>query len=121
MLLMLTRHWVPWSLFVHAGICAWAYSLVAGVAGVASTAKVLALIPSANKSLSTAFTMSLLCAAIAFAGVVVSRSIQWAGNTFSWNMFGQNYTTYDTLLLTFAVLTVLLFVAVFGLYPRIKR
>ena len=121
MLLMLMRHWVPWSLLVHAGICAWAYSLVAGVAGVASTAKVLALIPSVNKSLSTAFTMSLLCAAIAFAGVAVSRSIQWAGSTFSWNMFGQNYTTYDTLLLTFATLTVLLFITVFGIYPRIKR
>ncbi len=117
MLAMLTRHWAPWPLMVHVKGCVWAFSLVAGVAGVAATSQTLALIPATNKSLSTAFTMSLLCAAIAFAGMFVYRSISWGIFASEWRMLGCTFTVYDSLLLTFATLAVLMLIAI-GLVRR---
>ncbi len=120
MLSMLARHWAPWSLLVHVGGCVWAFSMIAGVAGVAATSQTLALIPSVNKSLSTAFTISLICAAVAFAGIFVSRSISWGIFAVEWQMLGRTYTSYDSLLLAFATLAVLMLVTI-GMVPPIMK
>jgi MFS family permease len=120
MLTMLARHWVPWSLLVHTVGCVWAFSLVAGVAGVAATSQTLELIPAANKSLSTAVTISLVCAAMAFAGMFVSSAISWETLSPSWQLLGQSYTAYDSLLLAFASLTLLMLVTI-GLIPKVVK
>ncbi len=121
MLAMLARHWVPWSMLVHVGFCVWAYSLIAGVAGVAGTSQTMALIPSANKSLSTAFTISLVCAAAAAAGIFVSRSISWEIFADQWEMLGKSFTSYDALLLLFATLAIIMFFTLIIVQSVIKK
>jgi MFS family permease len=121
MLAMLARHWTPWPLMVHVGGCAWAFSLIAGVAGVAATSQTLALIPAANKSLSTAFTMSLMCASVAFAGMFVARSISWGIFAAEWQMLGRTFTSYDSMLLAFATLTALMLITIGMIPPILKK
>ena len=88
-LFMLVRHWMPWSLVVHVGICSFFFGLVGAAAGIAISSEVLALIPSANKSLSTAVNMSLINWGIALSGIFVSQSITWNIFTDEWTLFNQ--------------------------------
>jgi MFS family permease len=118
MLALLARHWMPWALPAHVGGCALLFSLVGGLAGVAITSETLALIPSANKSLSTAFTMTLFCGGAALSGLFVSHSISWEILSPEWRMLGRSFTAYDSLLLAFASMMLLLLVTI-GLVPRI--
>jgi len=120
LLFMLARHWMPWGLFLHAGICSLVFSFIASVAGIAVTSEVMALIPAANKSLSTAVSMSLISLAVALSQVFVSRSLSW--NIFSekWEAAGRAFSAYDSLLLLFAVL-ILLMLAAIGLVPKIVK
>ena len=120
MLTMLARHWMPWSLSVHVGGCMLVFSLVGGMAGIAVTSEALALIPASNKSLSTAFTMTLFSGAIALSGLFVSRSISWNILSPEWQMLGSTYTVYDSLILFFATMT-LLMLATIGLVPPIMK
>jgi len=120
MFAMLARHWVPWPLPVHVGGCSLAFSLVSATAGVAVTSEVLALIPAANKSLSTAVNVSLFNLGMALSGMFVSRSISWDILAPEWNMLDRNYTAYDSLLLAFATITLLMLVTI-GLVPRIAK
>lgn len=102
MLVMLSRHWAPWPLPVHVGGCVLLFSLVTGLAGVAVTAQTLSLIPAANKSLSSAATMTLLFSAFALSGLFVSRALEWSFLPHEWYWLGQTGTIYDILLLLFA-------------------
>ncbi len=120
MLSMLARHWVPWPLPVHVGGCMFAFSLIGGMAGIAITSEALALIPAANKALSTAFTMTLFNGAIALSGLFVSRSISWNILSPEWQMLGSTYTVYDSLVLFFATMT-LLMLATIGLVPPVLK
>ncbi len=120
MLAMLARHWVPWSLVAHVGGCSLAFSLVGGMIGVAVTSEMLALIPVANKSLSTAFTMTLSNGAIALAGMGVSKVIGWKILSPAWQILGRSYTAYDSLILFFAAMVLLMLVAI-GLIPPIGK
>lgn len=120
MLALLARHWTPWPLIVHAGGCSLFFSLIAGMAGVAVTSEIMALIPSANKSLSTGFSMTLINGAAALSGIGVARSISWNILSPEWTMLGRTYTAYDSLLLAFAIL-ILLMLAAIGLVPPIMK
>jgi predicted MFS family arabinose efflux permease len=120
MFAMLMRYWAPWSLMVHVGGCSLLFSLVGGTAGVAVTSEVLALIPAANKSLSTAVNMSLFNLAVALSQLFVSSSISWGILSPDWKMLGQSYTTYDALLLGFMTITLLMLVTI-GLVPAIAK
>ena len=117
---MLLRHWAPWSLEVHAAGCAFFFSMIGAMAGIASTSEVLALIPSANKSLSTAIHMSLFNLAVAFSCLFVSRSIGSTILSEKWETAGQEFTAYDSLLLAFATLILLMLVTL-GLVPKIAK
>lgn len=111
MLAMLARHWVPWALPAHVGGCMLAFSLVGGMAGVAMTSESLALIPSTNKSLSTALTMTLFSGGSALSGLLVSRLIGKKFISSGWKMLGHTYTAYDSLILFFTTMTLLMLVA----------
>jgi len=115
---MLCWRLVPWSLFIHAAFCAAAYSLVVGVAGVASTFKIMALIPANNKSLSTAFTTTLISGAVAISQLLVSRTIAWVGVS---KTAGILDSVYDLLLLFFTILIGLLFLFAFVFPPKTMR
>jgi MFS family permease len=119
-LFMLLRHWMPWPLTVHAGGCSFLFSMVGAAAGVAATSEMLALVPVSNKSLSTSVNTSLFNLAVALSGMFVSRSISWEWVAPEWVLVGQSYSSYDSLLLAFAGMTVLLLAAV-GLVPRIVK
>ena len=119
-LFMLMRHWMPWSLVVHAGICSFFFSMVAATAGVAVSSEVLALIPAANKSLSTAVYMSLANWGIALSGIFVSRSISWNIFAEKWQLLNRDYSAYDALLLGFATMIILM-LATIGLVPKIAK
>jgi hypothetical protein len=88
------------------------------LAGVASTAEMLALIPERNKSFSTALATTLYNAGVALAGLFVSRAIEWRALAARWTAFSVEYTRYDTLLLTFVVMLLVMLFAV-GLVPNI--
>ncbi|MBT8046217.1 MAG: MFS transporter [Pontiella sp.] len=120
MLAMLTRHWVPWSLAAHAGGCSLLFSLIIGMAGVGVSSEMLALIPETNKALSTACTLTLINGATAVSGMLVARAISWEILSSEWQMLGRTYSAYDTLLLAFAVLTLLMLGAI-RLVPKIVR
>ncbi len=120
MLSMLARHWVPWPLPMHVGGCMFAFSLIGGMAGIAITSEGLSLIPAANKSLSTSFTMTLFNGGIALSGMFVSRAINWDALAPEWQMLGRPYTVYDSLILFFASMTLLMLAAI-GLVPPILK
>lgn len=117
---MLGRHWMPWPLPVHVGICVLFFSLLMGMAGVAVTAESLALIPSANKSLSTAFTMTLINGSAALSSMLVARIIGSDVLPSEWKMLGRTYANYDSLILLFTGM-ILLMLAAIGLVVRFRR
>jgi len=112
MLAMLARHWMPWELSVHVGGCMLVFSLIGGMAGVAMTAESLALIPSTNKSLSTSFTMTLFNGGIALSALLVSHIIGRNVIPTEWQILENTYTAYDSLILFFAVMTLLMLGAI---------
>ena len=112
MLAMLARHWVPWGLPIHVGGCLLAFSLIGGVAGLAITAEMLALIPSTNKSLSSALTITLYNGGIALSSLLVSHFIGRKIISAEWQMLGHTYTIYDSLILFFAAMALLLLAAI---------
>ncbi len=117
---MLARHWMPWPLAVHAGACSFLFSMVGATAGVAVTSELLALIPATNKALSTAVNQALFSLAIALSGMFVSRSISWNILSPEWQMLGKSYSIYDSLLLAFATMIILM-LATIGLVPKIVK
>jgi MFS family permease len=117
---MLARHWVPWSLPLHAGLCAFFFSLLQGTKGIATTSEMLGLIPAGNRSLSTSVCMTLFSLGAAASGMFVSRSIAWGILSPEWQVLGRDFTAYDTLLLAFASMILLLLMTI-GLVPKIMK
>ncbi len=118
--LLLFRSAVPWTAFVHMILCTFLFSSIIAVSGVAATSEVLALIPAVNKSLSTAVYMTLLNLGMALPGLVVSRVIEWNVLAETWTLGSAVFSRYDTLLLAFACL-ILLMLAAIGLVPRVVQ
>lgn len=118
--ILLTRFWSPLVLPVHMGICTLLFSLISGTAGVALTSETMALIPAANKSLSTGFTMTLFSVGTGLSGMFVSRFIQGQDAVSGGMLFGQTYTTYDTLVFFFASMILMMLLAI-GLVPVVVK
>ncbi|MDZ8119342.1 MFS transporter [Pontiella agarivorans] len=119
-LFMLLRDMMPWTIFVHVLACTFVFSLVGAMAGVANTSEVLALIPATNKSLSTAVNMTLFNLGMALSGLIVSRLIEWHALAEEWKIGGLVFTDYDSILVGFAGLIVLM-LATIGLVPKVVR
>lgn len=119
-LMMIGRHWAPWSLVWHVGLCAFLFSLVEAVRGIAVTSEMMALIPAVNKSLSTSISMSLFSLGVALSGLFVSRSISWNILREKWVMLGQEFSAYDSLLMAFATMVLILLVTI-GLVPKVVK
>ena len=117
---MLMRHWVPWSLPIHTGLCEFLFNMTLAVQGIAVTSEMLALIPSSNKSLATAVSMSLFNFGVAISGLFVARSISWELLASEWQLLGHEFTRYDSLLLLFASLVLIMLIAI-GLVPKVVK
>ncbi len=119
-LLMLGRDAMPWSIFVHVLLCSFLFSTTGGVAGIAATSELLALIPATNKSLSTAVNMMLFNLGMALSALFVSRLIEWEILAERWELHGVSLTDYDTILIAFASLVILM-LATIGLVPKVVK
>jgi MFS family permease len=117
---MLVRYWVPWPLVVHVGLCSFVFSILEATKGIAVTSEMMGLIPSANRSLSTSVCMSLFSLGVAASGLFVSRAISWEILATEWQFLGRDFTAYDTMLLVFASMIIIL-LATIGLVPKIVK
>lgn len=117
---LLTRDLMAWSLFVHVAACTFCFSLTLAMAGVAATSETLALIPETNKSLSTAVYITLANLGVALPGLLVSRLIDWKVLAPTWSAGGVTFTDYDSILIAFAAL-ILLMLAAIGLVPKVVK
>lgn len=120
MILMLGRAAMPWSIYIHVLLCTFLFSITGGVNGIAATSELMALIPATNKSLSTAVNMMLFNFGIALSALFVSRLIEWEILSKAWKLGGQSFTDYDTILIAFASLTILM-LATIGLVPKVVK
>ena len=64
--------------------------------------------------------MTLFNGGVALSGMFVSRSISWDILSPQWQMLGRTYTAYDSLILFFACMILLMLVTL-GLVPRLAK
>lgn len=117
---MLARHWIPLPLMVQVGACTFLFSLIEATKGIAVTSEMLELIPSRNKSLSTAVCMTLFSLGVAASQLFVSRSISWNIFAPEWTVLGKTFSAYDSLLFLFASM-ILMLLATIGLVPKVVK
>lgn len=117
---LMLRAVMPWSVFVHMAGCTFMFSFTVAMAGVAATSEVLALIPATNKSLSTAVYMTLCNLGLALPGLSVSRVIEWKVLAETWQVGRFTFTEYDSILIAFAALIILMLAAI-GLVPKVVK
>lgn len=98
LLAIVLREWMPWPALVHMAIISLAFSLIGGIVGISVTSETLALMPKDNKSLAGAFGAFATCLAGALAGFGISRALEW-NMLPPWQLLGQSFSAYDTLLL----------------------
>ncbi|MDF7808999.1 hypothetical protein P4E94_16245 [Pontiellaceae bacterium B12219] len=117
---MLARAWIPLPLPVQVGLFAFLFNSMEAVKGIAMTSEMLELIPARNKSLSTAVCMTLFSLGVGLSQLLVSQTIRWNMLSAEWTVLGKTFSSYDTLLLSFGVLIVLLLAAI-GLVPKVVK
>jgi MFS family permease len=117
---MLARAWIPLPLPVQVGLFAFLFNSMEAVKGIAMTSEMLELIPSRNKSLSTAVCMTLFSLGVGTSQLLVSQAIRWNMLAAEWTMLGETFSAYDTLLLGFGVMLVIL-LATIGLVPKVVK
>lgn len=98
--------------------------LVTGAVGAASSiaisSEILALIPATNKSLSTSFLSALLNGGMALSGLLGAWALRSGALAESWTLGRLPLTPYDTMLLAYGAMVVLLVVTL-GLVPSVIR
>ena len=105
---------------IQVGACTFLFSLIEATKGIAVTSEMLELIPSRNKSLSTAVCLTLFSLGVAASQLFVSRSISWNLLASEWTLLGQTFSVYDSLLLLFALM-ILILLATIGLVPKVVK
>ncbi|MDF7801134.1 MFS transporter [Pontiellaceae bacterium B1224] len=119
-LTMLARQWIPLPLILQVGICTFLFSVLDATKGIAITSEMLELIPARNKALSTAVCMTLFSTGIAASQLFISRSISWKLLAPEWTLLGKTFSAYDSLLLGFATMLIVL-LATLGLVPKVVK
>jgi predicted MFS family arabinose efflux permease len=117
---MLVRHWISIPLMVQVGICTFLFNVIGAIMGIAITSEILELMPARNKSLSTAVCMTLFSLSFGASQLFVSQSLSWSVLAPEWQFMGQTFSAYDSLLLGFASMIVIL-LATIGLVPRVVK
>ena len=96
------------------------YGVVWASSSIAISTEMLGLIPPKNKSLTTSMFMVMWRAGGALSGVVTAWVLSVGALNESWSLWGQTLSRYDTILLAFAVM-ILLLVVTLGLVPSVLR
>ncbi|OGV66370.1 MAG: hypothetical protein A3K19_06255 [Lentisphaerae bacterium RIFOXYB12_FULL_65_16] len=102
------------------GVLHFGFGFVTAASSVAISTEMLALIPPENKSLSTAICNALLQGGGALSGLVIAMALKLGLLNDTWTAFGQTLTAYDSLVLAFGGMIVLLVIAL-GLVPSVLR
>lgn len=107
---------VIYPLYVLNGV----FGVVVAASSIAISTEMLELSPRENRSLATAVCMTLFWAGTAFSGLLSAGAIRLGIFKDEWEFFGNTLTAFDSLLLIFGVLVVLLVVSL-GLVPSVMR
>ncbi|MCC6580013.1 MAG: MFS transporter [Phycisphaeraceae bacterium] len=118
MLLFLARGFVPGTtLFVVAAVN-FGFGYVLSCSTIAMTTEMMALMPPANKSVSSSFNMSMVRGGVALSGVLVTCTLDLNILCPQWTLAGCTLSSYDAILLGFAIM-VLVMVVTLGLVPSV--
>ena len=103
---------------LYMGTLHFGFGLALAASSIAVSSEMLALIPAANKSVSTSVCMVLMMAGGALSGLLSGGAIQLGIFSSAWHLLGHTMTPYDGLLLLGAVM-VTLAVVTLGLVPSV--
>lgn len=120
MTLFLLRAQSPWSMMSTLSVLHMAYGFLQAGSSIAIATEMLALIPPRNKSVSTSSCIVLLQVGTALSGLLAAWALKFQLLSDTWQLRGAAMTAYDTILLTWAVMVVLLVVTL-GLVPSVIR
>lgn len=116
---VLLRGFLPFPLIVTMGLLSFICGAVQGATGIAGTSELLALIPPANKSISTGFNLTLTAAGASLAGLLNGQILKMKLLPAEWMFLNRPLSHYDILLAGFMLMTLLMFAAP-GLVPKIR-
>lgn len=116
--LFLLRHLMPLPMPVTLGALHMVFGLIIGASSVAISTETLALIPPDNKSVSTSMIRLLNRIGGALSGAVAAWMIDAGMLADHWRLFGLEMSQYDTILLLWALMVVVLVVTL-GLVPSV--
>ena len=121
MLAFLGRAFVSASVLPFAlGVIHFALGMAMAASSISISTEILALIPPEDKSLSTAVCTTLQRAGQGLSGLICAWMLRLGILNPTWTLFGREMTSYDTLVLLFACMIVVLVVAL-GLVPSVLR
>jgi MFS family permease len=118
--MFLLRAGQPLPIFLYLGIVHLLYGIVAATSITAISAEMLALIPADNKSVSISICTTLQLAGNALAGMLGAWILDMGLLKDSWQLFGNQLSQYDAILLVCGLMVVLLVVTL-GLVPSVIR
>lgn len=96
------------------------FGIIIAILGLAISTEMLALIPKTNKSLATSVCMTFQLGAQSLSGILSAWALDIGMLNRSWQLFGTTMTAYDSILLLFACM-VLLLVVTLSLVPSVIR
>lgn len=120
MLLFLARSVAPEFIVWVVGTIHLLFGVVWAASSIAISTEMLALVPADSKALSTSFCMTLHRGGGALSGAVTAAALKLGMLNESWQFMGQTLTRYDTILVAFGVMVILLVVTL-GLVPSVLR
>jgi len=119
--LFLLRATNPGSLaIVLLAVVHFVYGSVWAASSIAISTEMLALIPPDNKSISTSICTVLMRLGGALSGALSAWAIQAGFLSEQWTLLGRALSQYDTILLGFAIMVIMLVVTL-GLVPSVMR
>lgn len=95
-----------------------AFGLVNAASSISITTEMMSLIPRENKSLSTAFNSSLLGAGTTLSAFMGGKALDLKILSTNWTLFGETMSQYDSLLLIYCIMVVLMLITL-GLIPSV--
>ncbi len=117
-LLFISRYFVPIQSYAYLGVLHFLFGLTQAAVSIAVSTDMLNLIPPENKSFSTSLCVTLQFGGQALSGLLVAAALKMKILANTWQFMGNTLTAYDTILLGYGVLTVILVITL-GLIPSV--
>lgn len=118
--LFLLRGLWPASVIYVIGALSFLFGLVRASSSVAITTELLALIPEENKSLAASVSETFQFGGAGLSGILCAWALRAGMLNESWTLWGMELSQYDTLLLGFGIMVIMLVVTL-GLVPSVLR